>query len=351
MNLKQSVRKLSKYQPPLDGRRNFDGLRLDFNERTIGPGPKLTEALVNLGKLDIGIYPEYDGILEQMITDYLKIEKDQICLFNGSDLALSHIFRTVLSPNDKLILPSPSFPMFDQYGALCEAEIIRPIYSGAKLAFPEAEFYAQLRKGARLAVICNPNNPTGGWVEADLIEKWVREFPQTYFMVDEAYAEFSGISVANLTAELPNLIVTRTFSKAFGLAGVRIGYSITNKELAETLRKVTSPYEVNVYAYELAKAALADLDYVNTYIREVMDKAKPAVEAFFTAHNITFYPSVANYVLFKPDNADELEKIMKTKGFLLRAQNKPGLEGTIRLTIGSNEQMTKFLEVYKEYIG
>ncbi len=159
INFKSSVVKLKKYQPPLDGRRSFDGLRLDFNERTIGPGPNLANALGAIGKLEVGVYPEYDGKLESKIANYLNVDNDQIILFNGSDLAISHIFRTLLSSGEKLLMPTPSFSMFDQYAVLSDADLIRPKYSGDDLAFPEEEFYVELKRVLDLPLSVLPTTP------------------------------------------------------------------------------------------------------------------------------------------------------------------------------------------------
>jgi histidinol-phosphate aminotransferase len=348
MKLKKSVKDLKKYQPPLSGRRGFSGLRLDFNERTIPPGPHLSAAIEQLGKIDVGVYPEYDGQLEKQIARYLSVNADQVCIFNGSDLALADISRAFLSAGDNVLLPSPSFPIFDLYAALSEVNISRVSYSGDELAFPEEDFYAGLRKGADLAVICNPNNPTGGSVRAELIEAWAGEFPGTVFLVDEAYAEFSKISLAGKTAKLENIIVTRTFSKALGLAAARIGYTVASPELTGVLKKVTSPYQVNMYAYELAKAALADMDYVSAYVDGVMNRAKPMVEKFFKDSGIKFYPSAANFILFEPAEPARLERQLRAKGFLIRPQDKPGIEGTIRMTIGTYDQMKQFINAFKE---
>lgn len=350
MKLKKVVEDLKKYQPPLNGRRDFNGLRLDFNERTILPGPKLAEALKRLGEIDVSIYPEYDGQLEEQVAAYLKVDANQVCIFNGSDSALADISRTFLSAGDSVLLPTPSFPIFDQYVLLAEANIKRVNYFGDDLKFPEEDFYAELKRDVKLAVICNPNNPTGGLVEAEKIEAWASEFPDTLFLVDEAYGEFSKVSLAQQTAKLDNIIVTRTFSKAFGLAALRIGYAVASTDLTDALKKVMSPYQVNMYAYDLAKAALADIDYVEAYVDEVMNQAKPMVENFFKESGVGFYQSKANFILFKPADSAQLERNLRAKGFLVRSQDKPGIEGTIRMSIGTYDQMKQLINAFKESV-
>ncbi len=170
-------------------------------------------------------------------------------------------------------------------------------------------------------------------------------------MIDEAYTEFSGMTAVGLTAEFSNIIVVRTFSKAFGLAGLRIGYSVSCKDLAEVLKKVSSPYEVNIFAYELAKATLDDLDYMESYIDEVMRTSKPKIERFFSDSNVKFYPSKANFILFRPDDASKLEIFMKQNGILIRAQRAKEIEDAIRLTLGTADQMEIFINLYKKFLG
>jgi histidinol-phosphate aminotransferase len=320
------------------GRTDFDGLLLDFNECSSAPKLEL-EGLINR-------YPEY-GRLEQAVADYCGANKDQVLLTNGSDQAIDVAFRTFIDPGDNVIIPSPTFGMIEQAAELAGANITVPLYLKPDLTFP---FDEVLATPAKLIVICNPNSPTGTLVKADDIAKIAASVPKAVVMVDEAYFEFSGVTAIPLIQKYPNIVVTRTFSKAFGLAGLRLGYAIGSAEHIAEMRKVCGPYAVSSIAQAAGLAVLKDQQAMVAYVREVMNQAKPFVKQFFTTNHICFYGSSANFILFQPNNWKAVLDSLAKDGILVRAQDRPGTPGCLRLTIGTLQEMERFIEAYQKVL-
>jgi histidinol-phosphate aminotransferase len=229
-------------------------------------------------------------------------------------------------------------------------KIICPLYRKNDLSFPLKEILNLIDGQVKLVVVCNPNNPTGTAVSIADIEKIAQKSNNAIVYVDEAYFEFSKNTAIPLIQKHSNIIITRTFSKAFGLASLRIGYVIATTEYITELLKVRGPYDVNMPAYYAACAVLEDRQNMEHYSNEVMKKAKPLVEKFFSENNVPFYLSNANFILFQPDNPEKVMKALIRAGVLVRPQNKQNIENTLRVTIGTTEQMKKFIEIYKSVV-
>lgn len=343
------IQKLQPYRPPLGSRRDYEGILLDFNERTLPPHKTVVEAAQKAGSQNLQVYPEYSE-LEKLIAEYAGVRPEQVMLSNGSDQAGEVIFRTFTDKDDKVIIPAPSFDMFFQNAGVIGNRIVSPLYDKATLSFPLKEILNVIDASIKLVVVCNPNSPTGTLVPSTDVEKIAQKAPNAIVFVDEAYFEFSGVSAVPLIKNYPNIIVTRTFSKAFGLSSLRVGYVIADEMYINEMLKVRSPYPVNVAGYEAAMEAMKNNSYMRDYVDEVVDKARPMVERFFQENKITFSTSSANFILFRPDNPDAVYQSLRKTGILLRPQNKPNIEGDLRLTIGTLQQMKKFCKIYKEEI-
>ncbi|MBT3865412.1 histidinol-phosphate transaminase [Candidatus Peregrinibacteria bacterium] len=338
-----NIQEMKPYSPPLEGRRSYEGKLLDFNERTVPISRKVIKALKGFMKKDrMQIYPEYEDLCEK-IAEYSGVVPSQVMLTNGSDQGIDLIFRTFTTKGSKVVIPSPSFAMFYQCAQVEQNEIIKPAYQDDG-SFPKTEVLEEIEKGAKLIIICNPNNPTGTAISLEEIEEITQKALSKKAMVyvDEAYFEFCKITAVNLTKQYPNLIVTRTFSKAFGLAALRIGYTISSLQNIEEMLKVRGPYDINMFATKAAEASLDDINSLNKYVDEVMNKAKPMVEDFFNKNRIEFIPSRANFLLFKTDNPPDVTEKLKKMGFLTRPRN-----GAIRVTIGTVKQMKNFINQFK----
>lgn len=338
------------YKPPLDGRSAYDGMLLDFNERAIPPQNKVVQALEKFAKSQkLQVYPEYFD-LEKKIAGYADVNANQVMITNGSDQGIDIIFRTFTEKGDKVIIPSPSFAMFFQYAQITGNEIVNPFYKKDDLSFPFNEVLEIIDERTKLIVICNPNNPTGTAISVTDIEKIASGAKGTIIYVDEAYFEFSKITAIPLIKKYPNIIVTRTFSKAFGLASLRIGYVVANEKYIAEMLKVRGPYDVNMAAYWAACAALKDKKGMENYVVDVMQSAKPLVEKFFSENGVPYFLSRSNFILFRPENPEKTMRLLAEKGALVRPQNKENIENTLRVSIGTTKQMKKFIEIYKKNV-
>lgn len=345
----QRIQEMSPYNPPLAGRREFTGLLLDFNERTIPAPLKVRKAIQNLlAKNKLQVYPEY-GELERKLAKYAGVNEDQILVTNGSDQAIDLIFRTFTDKDDKVIIPTPSFAMFYQSTQIVGNKILKPLYKKEALAFPLEEVLASVDETVKLIVLCNPNNPTGTSISIENIEKIAKKASNAILLVDEAYFEFSKLTAVPLIKKYSNIIVVRTLSKAFGLSSLRVGYIITSSSYIKEILKVRGPYDVNMVAYYAALSAFDDLKSLQKYADEIMNRAKPMAEEFFTKNGVIFNQSIGNFLLYKKIREQE-EEILKENGILVRPQNKTNIENTLRLTIGTVEQMKKFVRVYQNVI-
>ncbi|EKD76499.1 MAG: histidinol-phosphate transaminase [uncultured bacterium] len=344
------VQAMNSYAPPAAERRaEFKGTLLDFNERSTAlPEVVVSEIMAQLKKLPWQVYPEDCSRAQMTLAQYCGVQSNQLLLTNGSDQAIDIIFRTFTQPRATVIIPKPSFSMFWQATDLLEQRVLSPQYR-EDLSFPLSEVLALADEKPQLVVLCTPNNPTGTSLTVAEIEKIVQTFPDSLIYIDEAYADFSGMTAVTLLANYPNIIISRTFSKAFGLASLRIGYILASAEHIQELNKVRKPYDVNAVAYLAVAAALKYQNSVQAYIEEVMQRAKPLTEKFFTDKGVKFFPSAANFLLFKPGAASDVKNVaqkLEVAGFAVRPRSGAPIDGTIRLTIGTVEQMQRFTETY-----
>lgn len=341
------VQKMKPYKPPLDGRSAYNGMLLDFNERTQPPQNKVVVALEKFIKdQKLQVYPEYFD-LEKRIAEYAGVRANQVMITNGSDQGIDIIFRTFTEKGNKVIIPNPSFAMFFQCAQIVGNEIISPLYKKDDLVFPLEEVLAAIDERTKLIVVCNPNNPTGTAVSISDIKKIARKAKNAIIYIDEAYFEFSKITAVSLIKKYPNIIITRTFSKAFGLASLRIGYVIAKAEYIAEMLKIRGPYDVNMAAYYAACAALKDRKSMERYVEDVMNRAKPLVEKFLAGNAIPYFSSRSNFILFRPDDPENVMRLFAENGALVRPQNKQNIENTLRVSIGTTSQMKKFIGIYK----
>ncbi|MBI2444665.1 MAG: histidinol-phosphate transaminase [Candidatus Magasanikbacteria bacterium] len=340
------IQKMRPYAPPLNNRRSYAGLLLDFNERTIPPVPKIKRALQkSVADNQWQCYPEY-GNLTISIARYAKVPVKNILLTNGSEQGIDLVFRTFTQPGDEVIIPVPTYRLFEQFARLNGNRVMAPRYY-TDGAFPLAEILRRLTRRTRLIVVCNPNNPTGTAIQTKDIVRLARAAPRAIIYVDEAYFEFCGITAVPLIQKYPNIIVSRTFSKAFGLAALRLGYLIAAPRYITEFTKVRGPYDVNMAAVVAARAALNNLPATKKYVAAVMRYAKPLVEQFFTKQQIPYLPSGGNFLLFRPPNAAMAWRLLKAAGCLVRLLNYPKLGVWLRVTIGTQSQMKQFIRTYR----
>jgi len=259
------VRAMKEYHPPLGSR---DGLRLDFNENTIACSPAVQEVLGGISAGQLTRYPERESV-EAVVAAHLGLEPAQVALTNGVDEAIHVIFEAFLDEGDELLLPVPTYTMYEVYASATDARVVT-VLAGDELKFPFEELAARVTARTKIIAIANPNSPSGTMATREQIGELARLAAHAVILVDEAYFHFCGETVMDLVGTIPNLIVARTFSKAYGLAGLRVGVLAGPVDLMHWVRRVLSPYSVNSVALACLPSALRDTAYLDWYVGEVL---------------------------------------------------------------------------------
>lgn len=345
---RKAIEAMRKYDPPLEKREGK--LRLDFNENTFGCSPKVIAALKEVKAEEIATYPEYGKFIKKLAT-YLNLNKEELLLTNGTDEAIRVVMETFLeNKSDEIILPTPTFAMFKVSASLIEAKVILVLYN-KDLSFPTKRILNRITDETKLIILVNPNNPTGTSIKEEDIIKIVEKAKNSLVLIDEAYYQYYGQSAKGLIKDYDNIIVLQTFSKAFGLAGLRLGYAISNKEIITSLKKVISPYSVNVLALIAASAALEDLDFVDNYVKEIKE-SRIFLEKELKKLGIKTFPSEANFLLVNfGDSCNEVYQKLKEKGILVRDRSSyPLLKDCLRITLGTTEQTKKLVKEIKNIL-
>jgi histidinol-phosphate aminotransferase len=340
---REAVQKLGEYHPPLGGR---DGLRLDFNENTEAPSPQVAEVLQRIAGQELTKYPERAPV-EALVANYLRLSPAQILLTNGVDEAIHLLCETYLEPEHEVIIVTPTFAMYEIYARSTGATVISieaDLNEGFK--FPIDRVLSRIGLKTRLLAVANPNNPTGMLVQRQDLLKLADAAPQAAVLVDEAYHDFCGATVLGAARRFQNLFVARTFSKAYGLAGLRIGVLSGSEAQMQMVRKVSSPYNVNGIALACLPAAIADRAFVESYVHQVL-QGRGRLMIQLGRHGIPYWISQANFVLAKLGSRHvEFVSEMRKRGILVRDRsNDPGCEGCVRITIGAAEHTDRFLQM------
>ncbi|MGB9403519.1 MAG: histidinol-phosphate transaminase [Candidatus Acidiferrales bacterium] len=330
---------LKEYHPPLSGR---DGLRLDFNENTIGCSPRVLRKLASITADELSRYPQREPA-ERIVADFLQMSAAQTLLTNGVDEGIHLLCLAFLDPGDEALVAVPTFGMYEIFAQQTGARVLS-IPGGPDFSFPIDQLIAAVQPKTRLIMLANPNNPTGGVAEIAEIERILEAAPDSAVLVDEAYFDFYGKSVLPLVSRYQNLFVTRTFSKAYGLAGMRAGVLCGNAEQMRLVRKVCSPYNVNQLALACLPEALSDAEFVRAYVAEVLE-GRSRLQDELRCVGLPFWPSHANFVLMRiGQNSNAFVRAMKARGILVRDRTKdPGCAGCVRVTLGTLAQTAQLL--------
>ncbi len=341
---RRAVLAMPEYHPPLAGR---DALRLDFNENTLAASPKVIERLRQTTAEGLTKYPEREGV-EVIVAAHFGLRPEQVLLTNGVDEAIHLVCTAFLEEDDEALIMTPTFFMYDVSVGMMTANL-RRVQADATLEFPYARFMEAITPRTKLIMVASPNNPTGAVVAREQLLAICAAAPQAVVMVDEAYFHFFGQTVLGDIAAVPNLMVARTFSKAYGLANLRIGMLAGSAELLRHVRKVCSPYNVNGVALDCLPVALADDAYVQWYAEQVRVGRARMMEGLREL-GVDFFPSHANFVLMKIGaKHKELVEAMRARGVLLRDRSSdPGCEGYVRITIGVEEHVERGLTALKD---
>ena len=312
----------------------------DWNESEFPPTNKVFEVMKSFYRYER--YPDITAKqLKNKLSEYVSLPVNFIEVYNGSDDALKDIITVFVDKDTKVLSYQPSYTQVNTFITTNTEH-----YEKINIQDPLGEHHYDFDycKSVDVVYLVNPNNPTGKLLPVKEIEKLVKQYPNTLFIVDEAYYEFAKQSCTHLVVSHKNLIVTRTFSKAFGLASVRLGYCMAHPDTLSDVRKIRNGKAVNALGQLCGIAALNDLDYLQSRIDEMNDAKK-----FFIDNLPNYYQTVnsdANFVLVKtPDSKKVLEKMRKNKILIRDRSAFENLENCVRITIGSKKQIIRVLDV------
>ncbi|MBI2816538.1 MAG: histidinol-phosphate transaminase [Acidobacteria bacterium] len=337
-----AIEAMDPYRPPSSGRE--DKLRLDFNENTVGCSPRVVKRLGKVAAQDLTVYPAYEEVFEQL-AGYFGVRADQMALTNGTDEAIQLVVNTYVGEKDRVIVLRPSYAMYRFYAQVAGARVIEIDYA-ADLRFPHEALLRAARSGAKAIFIANPNNPTGTLASPEELREILEAAPNAAVLIDEAYFEFCGRTVLPWINRFPNLFVSRTFSKAFGLAALRVGCLFSDAANIAVIRKGQSPYSVNALGVACALEAIRDPGYVKKYAAEVI-RARVMLCQELQCLGWKYFPSAANFVLVQFGSASgAVLRMLRDAGILVRDRGYE-VPGCVRITVGTIAQTRRLISALR----
>jgi histidinol-phosphate aminotransferase len=335
------------YEAPAEGRGNK--VRLDFNENTSGCSPAVLRALNKVTAKQLAMYPEYLQPTKR-IARHLGVRPEELMLANGGDDALRVFFDTFVEPYSAIVICEPTFPMYRYYAEIAGAKIVTLRYD-ENMQFPLATALAVLKKKPRVFFIANPNNPTGTLISSAAIRTILRAATDTAVVIDEAYSDFSGSTVARLIQKYPHLFVVRTFSKAAGLAALRLGAVLAKADSLALLRRAMPPFPVNLMAIVAAEAALKDRGAIRSYVAETLRVRKAFAEEL-SKLGVRVFPGAGNFLLaYFGAHGPALFAELGRRGILVRERSKDIGAGFVRISIGTKSEMRQLLTVARKFVA
>ncbi len=346
------VRDLSPYKPgkPIEELQRELGIdsvvKLASNENPLGPSARVLQAIDRV-KLDLCRYPDGNGfVLKQALASHLGVEMNQITLGNGSNDVLELIARAFLGVGDEAIYSQYAFAVYPLATQAAGATgVVTPALDwGHDLS----AMAAAVTDKTKVIFIANPNNPTGTWFGKATWEAFMAKVPERVVVVlDEAYIEYvanNELDGVKYLAQFPNLVITRTFSKAYGLAALRVGYSISNGQIADILNRVRQPFNVDTFALAAATAVLKDEEYIDLS-RAVNESGLRQLEAGVSAIGLEYIPSKGNFltVHFQQPGEQVYLKLLH-QGVIVRPVANYGMPNSLRISVGLEAENQRFLD-------
>jgi histidinol-phosphate aminotransferase len=341
---RSAIQNLALYRSPISSR---EGLSLDLNENLAGCSPRVLERLRSLTARDISHYPQReDG--ERLVAGHLGVPAEQVLLTNGADEGIALLFSTYLGTGDELLFADPTFVMYPIVGGALGATLVR-VQSGDDLALPVAEILRRVSERTRVVVIANPNNPTGTVASRGDLLEIVKSVPRAAILIDEAYCEFSRETMMAELARYPNLFAVRTFSKVYGLAGLRLGVLVGPAEQIGFIRRGCAPFNVNAVALACLETALADQEFVRDYVEQMREGCR-RIESLCAELGLRCWPSSTNFVLVRIGPAIQaFVAAMQRRGVVVRdSSGNPGCKGCVRITAATRGQMDQVVDSFRQ---
>jgi histidinol-phosphate aminotransferase len=339
--VRQAILERRTYEAPAEGR--WGKIRLDFNENTTGCSAAARAALRRLGGKELAMYPEYQAPTK-ILARYFGVKLEELLLTNGGDDALRVFFDTFVEPRSHILICEPTFPMYRYYAEIAGARV-EVLHYSKEMDFPLADVLKALRKKPRVFFLANPNNPTGTLVDKATIEQILKGAPHTAVVLDEAYSDFSGVTGVPLIRWHPNLFIAKTFSKAAGLAGLRLGAVIAQRESLALVRRALPPFPVNAAALAAGVAAVRERRTIARYIRETK-RLREWFGGELKQRHVRVFPSAGNFLLADfGDDGPDLFLLLTRNGILIRERSKDLGPGFARITIGTKKELQALLRL------
>jgi histidinol-phosphate aminotransferase len=323
-------------------------VRMDTSVNLLGPNPVTAKVLGESLSMDVNQYPKpYSDDLREELARFYDVNPDMVIVGNGSDEVLDVIFKSFLEWGEEVVTPYPSYSLHSWFvkvngGKVTEVDLT-----------PDFQLITDdmLSASGKVAILCTPNNPTANTFRRKDVERFITEFDGPV-VVDEAYGEFAGESFIPLVGKYDNLIVTRTFSKAYGMAGMRVGYLIASEELTDIMNRVKIPYSLNRVSEKVAVAALREREYIDRIVRTVNEQ-RPKLASSLAKMGFDVFPSETNFMLARsPISSSRLTSDLADRGVLIRDfGSKRMLEDCIRTTIGTPELNELLVEKIDEVLS
>lgn len=359
MPLRPAVKAMKPYvpgKPVEDVQRELgilDLIKLNQNENPLGPSPKAVAAAI-AAMSTAHTYPEGSSRrMRERLATLWELPADWFIVGNGSDEIFRLLAETYLEPGDAVVVPTPSFSGYPLVADLMGAQVVQVPLADRTMDLP-AMLEASLRSMARLIFLCRPNNPTGAVFPEAALRKFMRQVPaQTYVVLDEAYREYdaSPLNSRQFLLDFPNLIVTRTFSKIYGMAGMRLGYGVARPELIAPFYTTRDPFSVNNLAVAAGLAALDDTEHLARTL-QVNKVGKEFLYALFDQLGLAYVPTQANFILFDIGrSAQEVYDRLLRLGVLVRPCASFGLPTCLRVTIGTAPENERFATALREALS
>jgi len=314
-------------------------IKLNTNENPYPPSPRVLEAVGSAGGGQMRKYPDavWRG-LRAKISEVYGVNLDQVFVGNGSDEVLSLLIRTFVDSGDKVVYPYPTYVLYETLSQLNAVEY-EEVELDDNFDLPEEAF----GKTGKLFFVANPNSPTGKSISTDVIARLCGSFPGLV-IADEAYADFGDSSCIELLKEYPNLVILRTFSKAFSLASIRVGFALAREEIVADLMKTKDSYNVNLLSQLAAEAALDDIEHMRANVKKIVRTRERLVESLGRL-GFDVYPSESNFVLARPPDGDArgLYEELKRRKILVRYFPLRRLDDLLRITVGTDDEVDALL--------
>jgi histidinol-phosphate aminotransferase len=338
--IRRTVSALDGYVPGEQPAPGTSVVKLNTNESPYPPSPRVIDAIRSVSPGVLRRYPSpMADAFRVAASTVLGVPEDTILAGNGSDDLLTIATRTFLDPGDTLAYPVPTYSLYPVLAQLQDARVA-PVPWDEAWSLPVRALVAT---GARAIYLANPNAPSGTAVPIEAVEKLARAFDGA-LLIDEAYADFAEANCLELAIRLPNVIVTRTLSKAYGLAGVRFGFAVAHPEIVREMAKVKDSYNCDALSIAAATAAILDQEYARTTwakIRTERQRLSRALEGV----GWSVLPSQANFVLatVPGGQAAQVQAELKSRGVLVRHFDVPGLQDKLRITVGTTDDTDALL--------